>query len=54
MKQISKVIEIPTNATKAQMQDSLDTHLVNGWVLVSIFNHNSKTYAVLIKTLRQV
>ena len=51
MRKYSKVIEILTLATKQQMENSLDNHLDNGWQLISIFNHNGKTYAVLIKMI---
>ena len=47
----SKIVEIPTNATISQMESALDNHLNTDWILVQIFNHASKTYAILTKII---
>ena len=47
----SKVIEIPANATIAQMESALDTHLNNGWELKSVFTLATKVYAIIIKVV---
>lgn len=49
MKLKSKVIKIPDAATEQAMETSLDTHLDDGWELVSVFNKVGATFAVLIK-----
>ena len=53
MKSISKIIEIPASATINQMENALDNHLTNGYILVSIFTLSNKTYAVLVKTIAE-
>jgi len=49
MRRESKIKEITAGATIAQMENALDTNLSQGYELVSIFNHDGKTYAVLVK-----
>ena len=45
----SKVIEIPTNSTIAQMENALDNFLNVGWTLSSVFTLGTKVYAIIIK-----
>lgn len=49
MKLKSKVVQIPNNATPAQMETALDNHLNSGWVLVEIFTLGTSTYAILTR-----
>ena len=51
MKLKSKIVQIPTNATLAQMQSALDTAMAGGWELKFIFTLATNTYAVFVKTL---
>ena len=51
MRTKSKIVEIPTNATIAQMQSALDAILNDGWVLIVVFALGTKTYAVFAKTM---
>lgn len=51
MKQISKIIEIPSTVTIAQMQDSLDSWIKNGYEFKQVFSIDTKTYAVFIKII---
>ena len=48
----SKIIEIPSSATIAQMENSLDNKLNAGWELNLIFDLGGKTYAVFVKKLK--
>ena len=51
MKQISKIVEIPSTVTITQMQDSLDDWIKNGYELKQVFSLGTKTYAVFIKII---
>lgn len=51
MKQISKIVEIPSAATITQMQDALDNWTKNGYEFKQVFSLSTKTYAVFIKII---
>ena len=51
MKQISKVIEVPSGATIAQIESALNVHLSSGWKLTTTLVVGGKVYVVLIKTI---
>ena len=48
-KQISKIVQIPTNSTIAQMETSLNTYLNTGYELIQVFVLSTNTYAVFKK-----
>ena len=50
-KQISKIVQIPTNATIVQMEVALNNYLNTGYELIQIFVLNTNTYAVLKKNV---
>ena len=49
MRQIPKVVQIPTNTTEAQMENALSNLLNSGWELVAVFNLGTKTFAILVR-----
>jgi len=51
MKQISDIVEVPTDTPKSQIISALDNKLANGWELKGIWPFASKTWAVFTKTI---
>ena len=46
-----KVVEIPTTATAAQIENALDNKGAEGWFLVQVFVLGTKTFAVFRKEI---
>lgn len=54
MRKISKIVTIPSTATTAQGEASLNTHLNDGWEFVGVFTvGTSKFWAVFTKTIAE-
>ena len=46
----SKIIQITDAATITQMQDSMNTQMASGWILISVFQRaNGDTFAVFTR-----